>query len=97
MAAIKRGIDRRQTSLVVPAQVESLKKFLASRDDESDFDAFEDDAHADPDARVNVVVAQLGDHFTIARMRDDGTSSCSVHYTRDELVELRALLTGMEL
>jgi len=103
MAATKRGIDRRQVSLAVPAlhQVESLKRFLASRDDESerDFDAFEEDAapHADPDVKVSVAVSQVGDYFTIARLRDDGSTVACVWYTRAELTELRASLVKMEL
>jgi hypothetical protein len=48
----------------------------------------------DPPRLYHVIVEACGDHFWVSRLRDNGSTSAMVRWTRDELLELQARIAG---
>jgi hypothetical protein len=57
-----------------------------------EFDDYIYDDNPDPALPVLVFIEACRGGYWISRLRDDGTSVASVHWTRNELMELRCRL-----
>lgn len=70
---------------------------LGPVEDPESFDDYDDSENignvprlrlVDPDRKVGVLVEALASGFWVSRLRNDGTTVASVHWTREELSEL---------
>lgn len=89
--ATRIGVDGRLRPSLVPVDLES-------------FDDYDDAAHVDGVPRLRladpprdaptVIVEAVGECFEVCRLRDNGTTSAAVMYTRKELTELAARIAA---